>query len=62
MNFGPGRRSSRATKSLALCRVCEPSDGRVVEQVRSARPVDKVVRFRRPKFQGFARTGEGHLG
>lgn len=50
----------REELSPAQARV-RPSDRRVVEQVRSARPGNKVVRIRRAKFQGFSRTGEGHL-
>lgn len=38
-----------------------PTERRVIERVPSARPGDRVVRVRRTRFRGFARTSEGHL-
>jgi hypothetical protein len=60
VNSGPPPRDPRDDPGRLTARV-RPSDRRVVERVRSAHPGDKVVRIRRAKFQGFSRTGEGHL-
>src|SRR5438067_12743145 len=38
-----------------------PTDRRIVERVPGLRPGDAIVRVRRPKFEGFSRTAEGHL-
>src|SRR5918911_5097065 len=38
-----------------------PTDRRRIEQVRGVRPGDVVVRVTRPKYQGFARRGAGHI-
>jgi amino acid transporter len=38
-----------------------PVDRRRIEQVRGVHPGDAVVRVTRPKYQGFARRGAGHL-
>ncbi len=38
-----------------------PTQRRVLERVPGLRPGDSVVRVRRPKFEGFSRTPEGHL-